>query len=194
MSVYRSVNLKRLALVSLALFLGGCIWLVQRVEVQDLDTRALPTKVESPVKAHLLDGSVVTFPQGVSVSEDALLGAGTHYSLTLEPTPINRVPLDRVAALESYETRVREAESILASALTTPVAVMGGIVLFKALFGSCPTIYAPGDQGAMLEAEAFSHSIAPLFEVPTSIRFVRRPTPQAFWSWKCAMRRLRRIT
>src|SRR4029078_7868450 len=38
------------------------------------------------------------------------------------------------------------------------------IVLLKAIFGSCPTVYADTGTGAELQAEGFSYAIAPLLE------------------------------
>jgi len=47
------------------------------------------------------------------------------------------------------------------------------VALFKAIFGSCPTVYS--DNGAVDEAELFSNSIAPLFEARDVDRLRAQP-------------------
>jgi hypothetical protein len=69
-----------------------------------------------------------------------------------------------VAFLEYYDRKNRRTISGL-----TTVAAMGGgavgtVLLYKAIFGSCPTVYSLGDDGPQLEAELFSHSISSRYE------------------------------
>jgi hypothetical protein len=58
--------------------------------------------------------------------------------------------------------------TILGAALSAAGAYVGGMALWVAIFGSCPTVYALEPGGPVDEAplvmEAFSYSIAPLFE------------------------------
>lgn len=61
--------------------LGGasaCIWIFNHVQV---DTVARPgpadsVRVTSPVKAHLVDGSTVVYPYGVTIARDTQRRAG----------------------------------------------------------------------------------------------------------------------
>ena len=121
-------------------------------------------KISSPTKAHLKDGGVVLFPNGFEVVGDQLKGFGEQYDLTREHrTLVDQVPLSEVAALEMYE---KELDAVTSTAATTPVvvvSVIGAILLFKAIFGSCPTVYSLEGE-PQLEAELFSHSISRRFE------------------------------
>jgi len=124
--------------------------------------------VSSPVKAHLTDGSTVVFEQGITVANGQVTGDGRKYDLTLDTSvPVSSIALDDVAAMESYQTPVQTGKTVAASAGITVGAtavVIAGVVLYKALFGSCPTIYSVADGAPVLEAESFSYSIAPSFE------------------------------
>jgi hypothetical protein len=133
--------------------------------------------VTSPVKAHLKDGSTVVYPQGVTVSGGMLRGAGFHYDLALKQSAnVDSIPLDSVVGMESFQTRVDGAKTAIMTTLTvvgTAGAVVGVIALFKAIFGSCPTVYS--SDGAVEEAELFSNSIAPLFEARDVDRLQAQP-------------------
>ncbi|MBL8979363.1 MAG: hypothetical protein JNM53_13170 [Gemmatimonadetes bacterium] len=123
------------------------------------------TRVESPVKAHLLDGTTVLYAHGVKVEDQALVGPGTRFGLRLEELgPVERVPLDSLVGMEAFRSGVNGA----ATAGLTLLAVAGtlgiGALLAVAIFGSCPTFYSDSLNTQVLEAEGFSYSIAPLFE------------------------------
>jgi hypothetical protein len=121
--------------------------------------------VSSPVKAHLIDGSTVVFEEGVTVAEGKVRGDGRKYDLTLDTSlRVSSIPLDDVAAMESYQTPVNVGQTAGANVVGVPAAVVGGALLAKALFGSCPTTYSMSVDGPVLEAESFSYSIAPSFE------------------------------
>jgi hypothetical protein len=95
-----------------------------------------------------------------------LLGNGIHYDLTLtELGPVAKVPLDGVLALESFQNTTEKGLTVLASTGTTVLTVAAVVVLVKALFGSCPTVYSESDDHPELESELFSYSIAPMFEM-----------------------------
>lgn len=145
--------------------LAGCIVKVRDVEVQSHALPLAPIELTSPVRAHLLDGSTILYSEGVDVTETTLEGAGSRFSLTLEPRgTVTSVTLDSVAALESVREGTNEAASIAASLLGTAAGVAASAGLAVAIFGSCPTIYADSAGTAVLQAESFSYSIAPLFE------------------------------
>ncbi|HEY2942185.1 MAG TPA: hypothetical protein VGN09_07110 [Vicinamibacteria bacterium] len=152
-------------LLSLAVAVPGCVF--QHVEVQPLPLDE-GTWVRSPVKAHLKDGSTVVFEKGVVIGNGMLGGRGTLHDLTLaQATPVDSIPLDRVAAVESFRTATSAAESaagIVTSLAATAGIALGTAVLLVGIFGSCPTVYSSGGDGPVLEAETFSHSIAALLE------------------------------
>ncbi len=146
------------------LLCSGCIVLVRNVKVQQVDPVA--TTVITPTKAHLRDGSVVLFASGVLIQNDSLMGAGERYDLKLAAVgTVRAIPLDSVLGLETYRRTTDAAASVLASIPATFVGAAATTVLLIALFGSCPTFYTEGPTGRQLEAEGFSYSIAPLFEM-----------------------------
>ena len=134
----------------------------RRVDVEQVGTAA-PVLVKSPVKAHLKDGSTVLYPDGVSVTADALQGTGTRHDIGLQTsTVVHSVPLADVLGMETYRTRVNATETALLSTAGAVGGFFGTVALMVAIFGSCPTVYSA--DGAVEEAELFSNSIAPLFE------------------------------
>ena len=149
-----------LAFILSCAVMASCVF--RRVDVEPVSTRA-PVAVKSAVKAHLRDGFTVVYPEGVTVTGDALQGRGTRYDLNLQNgTPVDRVPLADVIGMETYRTRVKPLETTLLTSATVAGALFGASALAYALFGSCPTVYAAGETVA--QAELFSTSIAPLFE------------------------------
>ncbi len=141
----------RAALLSL-IFLTSCA--IHELEVTPVDTESTdPITVSSPVKAHLTDGSTVVFEEGVTVADGQVTGDGRKYGLTLDTSiRVSSIALEDVAAMESYETPVQTGGTVLASAgmavgVTAAAygAVVGGFILAKALFGSCPTTYSLAD-------------------------------------------------
>ena len=160
---YRPVRLRAAAAAGL-LGLGACV-IFRQVQVKPVE-RAAGT-IQSPVKAHLLDGSTVVYRQGVTLDRDTLHGAGQRFALgdpAAAPAAVRAVPLDSVAAMESFTDRVNVAPTVAVSTLATAGATVATVVLLKAIFGSCPTVYSDSAGTARLEAESFSYSIAPLFE------------------------------
>ena len=59
---------------------------------------------------------------------------------------------------------VNEVGTVLLTAASAAAAVFGTAVLAVAIFGSCPTVYAEVEGQKLIQMEAFSYSIAPLFE------------------------------
>ena len=147
--------------VALAGTVGACVTTVRYESVP----LAVPGLVRSPVKAHLMDGSTIVFSEGVRVGSDRVTGAGARYDIRLNPVaPVTGVALDSVLAMESFRTEVDDTRSAvygLGGTYAYSAAVVAGMV---AIFGSCPTVYSGSDGVELLEAEAFSYSIVPLFE------------------------------
>jgi hypothetical protein len=158
----------------LPLAAAACIHTFSSVEVNRLGAEPDTVTVSSPVKAHLRDGSVVVFRSGVAIRGDTVRGWGERYGLRLEPMgKVDQLTLDQLVGMESYRERTDAGGSMLASTLATiggSVLTVAGLVAIACIadpkcFGSCPTVYTQTPLGYVLEAEAFSYSIAPLLEM-----------------------------
>src|SRR6266550_1834015 len=154
---------RRVAL-PLVLLVSACIHVYQSIRPRPLDLHT-PVTVTTPVKVHLVDGSTVVFLAGVTVDSAVVRGDGNRYSLTLrDSAAVTSIPLDSIVGMEAFEQSVNGASSFVVSVLAT--SGMAGVVavLAVAIFGSCPTVYADSAGTALLQAEGFSYSIAPIFE------------------------------
>jgi hypothetical protein len=151
-------------LLALTLVSASCI--VHRVDVVPVDVSAEdPIEISSPVKAHLIDGSTVVFPEGVEIYGGKVHGSGEKFNVGLENNKfIDEVALDDVAAMESFQTPVNAAATTAASTVGTAGWIALGSLAAFAIFGSCPTVYSVDSGEALLEAELFSYSIAPSFQ------------------------------
>jgi hypothetical protein len=168
----------RLAPLLLLAALTAC--LARRVTVAEVERTADSVQVRAPVKAHLVDGSTVFYPAGVLVARGQLTGAGTRYDLTLEQTAeVTQIPLDSLVGLEAYRTGVDAGATVSLTTLAVAGTIGIGFAIACALdpkcFGSCPTYYSDSAGTAVLEAEGFSYSIAPLFESRDVDRLRARP-------------------
>ena len=156
--------------VPVILVLTGCIhnfWRTVAVKV------ALPESgsvvVKTPLKVHMVDGRTVVFRTGASIDRSAITGSGESYGMLAsisDPRAVSRVTLDSVVGVETFEGRRLAAQTFIVSAAATAVTGAATILLLKALFGSCPTVYADTGVGTepVLQAEGFSYAIAPLLE------------------------------
>ena len=142
----------------LVIFSSGSI---ERSETQELERR----RVESPMKAFFGDGATAVFPDGAEITADSIVGQGRLYSVGLtDTTAVSGVSLESLVGIEAFQGQTNVAASVMASLGLTALGTVGSVALFKAIFGSCPTFYALTDDGPVLQAEAFSYSIAPLLE------------------------------
>ncbi len=189
--VRRLVNCARtfLPLAALVAFaVVGCIRVYHELEVDrvEVDGDAQAWEVEVPVRAYLVDGSVVVLPAGASVRSGRLEGEGERHALTLESAErFTGIPLDSVIAVEAFRDKVVDLPlTILGAAASAAGAYVGSILLLVAIFGSCPTVYALEPGGAADEAplvmEAFSYSIAPLFESRDVAAIPVAPDPDGY--------------
>ncbi len=165
-------NVSRLAL---ALFAGamlagmaGCvhkIWVTEAREVPLLGRDAQHV-ISSPLRAHLADGSTVVYSKGATISGGEIVGIGMGYPLLddVHSTVRDRVPLDSVVGVETFEGKVLMAQSVTLSIAASALTALATVGLLKAVFGSCPTVYSDTGAGAVLQAEGFSYAIAPLLE------------------------------
>ncbi len=148
------------------LFQVSCV--VTRLEIAavEYEETESPITVESPVKAHLADGSTVVFSKGVTIADGIVKGQGFKYDITLDHgEPVTEVDLDDVAAMESFQTPVNTGATVAGSAAVTAGTVVVAAALAAVIFGSCPTIYSLEGVEPLFEAESFSYSVAPGFEV-----------------------------
>lgn len=153
----------------------GALVLTSCFIVRGTDTSAVSTTkgtsyaVLTRVKAHLVDGSTVLYANGLTVRSDTVHGHGTRFNLALvESGTVQVLPLDSIVAMESFHESVRPGQTFLISTVAT-VGAFGLVIAIACAadpkcFGSCPTIYSDSAGTAVLEAEGFSYSIAPLFE------------------------------
>lgn len=160
---------------------------VHYVGIEQVPRSADSVTVATPVKAHLVDGQTVVFPDGITLSHGTVRGLGTRYDLRLQPAgPAATLPLDSVLGLEAYRTRVDALPTALLTTLAfagTAVLTAGVIVAIECAndpkcFGSCPTFYSDSAGTQVLEAEGFSYSIAPLFEARDVDRLRTQPDTQ----------------
>ncbi len=154
---------RRVAL-PLVLLASACIHVYQSIQPRPLDPHT-PVTVTTPVKAHLVDGSTVVFLSGVTVDSTQVRGDGNRYSLTLrDSAAVTSIPLDSIVGMEAFEQSVNGVSSFAVSVLATGGLTLAVAGLAVAIFGSCPTVYADSGGTALLQAEGFSYSIAPIFE------------------------------
>lgn len=158
-------------LLAFALAVGTASCIISRgVQVSSLTVaRGDSAVVRSPVKAHLIDGTIAVFPSGVVVAHDQAVGRGWRYTPSLrESTEVRSVALDSVVGMEAFRTQYDPGRSIVYSAALTGGVLLGAVAVICAsdpkCFGSCPTFYSDSAGTLVLEAEGFSYSISPLLE------------------------------
>jgi hypothetical protein len=176
---------RRLTAVLAGLAIIGC-FVVRTVRVESVPVGTSDsTTVRSPVKAHLVDGSIVVFPKGVTVVRNTVQGSGRRYDLAAaESTSVLEIRLDSIIAMESFRTEIDGARTFMYSTLAVIATIGGGIALAciadPKCFGSCPTIYADSAGTPVLEAEGFSGSISPLLEARDVDRLRTRADANGF--------------
>jgi hypothetical protein len=145
---------------------GGCVNVFWKTEVRPLPVATTQQHhVQSPLKVHMHDGSTVVFRRGAVVRSDSILGAGEHFALLADTgIVVAGVRSDSVAAVEVFEGKVLSTPTALTTVAATVVGGVATVALLKAIFGSCPTVYADSAGVPTLQAEGFSYAIAPMFE------------------------------
>src|SRR5207245_6090920 len=125
---------------------GGCLWGLRSERVDPIGSSADSLAIQTPVKAHLRDGSTVLYRAGVLLARDTLRGRGVRYGLTLrDSTALSVVPLDSVVAIESFRRATNGAPTAIVSTLATGAALLGAAVAAFVIvcsssdcFGNCP--------------------------------------------------------
>lgn len=149
----------------LLLALAACSVGTVRVRQLESPTADRTTTVTTPVRAHLIDGTTVHYPGGVTLANGVVTGNGRRVGLRLELLNlVTSVPLDSVAGMESYERQNDPGASFALSILGFGAAALATSAAAVAIFGSCPTFYSDSAGTFVLEAEGFSYSIAALYE------------------------------
>jgi hypothetical protein len=163
--VSRFLRTKRLLIVAVCtLFVAACV-------VVSTNTRSrmvgagdvVGTRVSSPMKAHLLDGSVAVFERGATIFSTRVTGDGRVFNVSRSASePTNGVPLDSVIGFEVYERRVNPLRTLVYGSATLAASVVATVGIGILLFGSCPTVYADSAGVQTLQAESVSYSLAPM--------------------------------
>ena len=158
----------RCAFAAAAALLSVCSCAFVTVASREVPVPGQPVVVRAPAKAHLLDGSVVVFNQGFESRADTIYGRGVRYDLLRrDATEVEAVPIESIGAIERYDERGNAGVllglgGIPASAALSLVFTGSLTPFFKALFGSCPTVYTWDGNAYALEAEAFSFNVTRL--------------------------------
>jgi hypothetical protein len=160
------------------ILLTGC-FVIRRVRVDEVRAPVRDSvEVSTPVKAHLMDGTTVLYDNGVLVRNNRLVGPGQRYGLRLQFVEVvQSVPVDSVVGMETYRSRTDPIATVGLSFVATTVSAAAITATAAAIFGSCPTFYSDSSGTALLEAEGFSYSIAPLFEARDVDRLRATPAP-----------------
>ncbi|NNK90739.1 MAG: hypothetical protein HKO89_09045 [Saprospiraceae bacterium] len=134
-----------------------------------IDNSKLLYETGLPVHAHLDDGSVVIFENGfylVETTDSTFMNSNfrgaIRYSLDRQQKDtIFTLDYSKVAYVDVVEKRLDG----LAFLLSLPGALITSAITAVAIFGSCPTVYSMDGNIEHLEAECFSYSINPRFEM-----------------------------
>src|SRR5216117_94057 len=180
----RSRVLRVFLSAALGLVAGACIWVFHSVRVEAIGSNADSLAIQTPVKAHLRDGSTVLYRAGVLLARDTLRGPGVRYGLTLrDSTAVSVVALDSVVAMESFRRATNGTTTAIVSTLATSAALLAaGAVAFviacsseNGICSNCPTVYADSAGTWALQAEGFSYTLGATFEVRDVDRLGIRP-------------------
>jgi len=160
---------------------AACIGLlacvIQSPAIRPVNLQKPPAVVQSPVKAHLTDGSTVVYPNGVTLYGNFLNGSGLRYPLgSATGAQATSIPLDSVVGMEAYDRRVNVVGSVAATTAAGALTALGTVGALVAIFGSCPTFYADSAGVELLQGEGFSYSVAPLLEQRDVDRLRLTPT------------------
>jgi hypothetical protein len=148
------------------LVVASCVWIVETGSVDEVETdNPLPQAITAPMKVFLQNGDMVLYTEGAQVWQDRIRGRGARYTLDRRRSAmVEDLPLDSIIGIEAFRSDVNDLASAALTIGATAVTAVGGVAIFKALFGSCPTFYASSENGGALQAEGFSYSIAPQAE------------------------------
>ena len=145
---------------------GGQIQTVRRTTVPPSDTRSVPR--DAFLKTHMKDGTVyVLSPWKILDGDSGIEGVGQHLDVNRANIASGnfRVPRDSIILVETNV--LRRSPAMTAYTVLMVATVATAIVCIthpKTCFGSCPTFYLEDDPSGIVQAEAFSASVAPFLE------------------------------
>lgn len=123
------------------------------------------------LKAHLKNGDVCILMDSwqVDTVSNLLTGNGTKYNFNRAKVFEGAISIliDSVAIFETnrYIKKAERGRIIALSIITGINLTIGSIILFKAIFGSCPTFYLDANTNThYADAEGFSNAISPSME------------------------------
>ena len=178
----------------MALLAAGCTLKTLEKRLVGPDQAATLDRRSPFLKAHLRSGHVYVLSNwSWSDSTGHVVGDAILYDAARARVDSGhyQLPRDSVALFETNVAKPsRAARALTVMAGVTAVIAAACATNPKACFGSCPTFYATDSSGhAVLQAEAFSASIAPALEAtdldalyraaPTDRRFTLRVTNEA---------------
>ena len=98
---------RSVAAASVVLLMGAGVscMSVTALRHEALELGDAPRVIRSSVKAHLADGSTVLFPDGITIEDARVAGAGERYDIRLSPVgSVSGVARDSVIAMERFRT------------------------------------------------------------------------------------------
>jgi hypothetical protein len=169
-----------IALLGTAAVACGRVTTLERRLVDPAATSSIDRRTPF-LKAHLRDGHVVLLSRwSVDTTGRAVVGEGERLDVNRQSvgSGAQTIPLDSVALFETNVARTHA--SVGALGLITGASI--GLTLYcatnpKACFGSCPTFYVSDGHDDVLQAEAFSASVAPALEA-TDVDALYRARPR----------------
>jgi hypothetical protein len=158
---------KRILVMVVLAATAGCAKRIERKVGPTLHTVDMDAAY---LKAHMKDGSLYVLGSWrIDEGQAAVSGVGDWFGPD-RVAPRRGAYTVKLADVALYETNtILTSPGVAAMALVTGLSVaatVGCAVNPKACFGSCPTFYAPNDDGgrATLQAEGFSDAISPALE------------------------------
>lgn len=164
-----------LILICLVCIIPGCSYNNLQPSVFDMDKAGSNFEITSAAKCHLIDGSVLIFQNGFSVSNNTVRGVGERFYFSEKDKLsfynkfiVDSFPLDSIVAITTYDDYT-SARQIANGSLYFMGAIVSGVTIYciscpKCCFGSCPTVYTYSGGVASLETELFSSAIARMLE------------------------------
>ena len=89
--------------------------------------------IKKPTKAHLIDGSLIVFEKGLTISNNILKGQGIRYDLSRQNQyPFSEVTMDSVVCLKYY----KKGFQVYPSVMSNPILVfILGSIIFQSIGG-----------------------------------------------------------
>lgn len=93
-----------------------------------------PLEIRSNAKAHLLDGSTIVYPDGVTIENGQVAGPGIRYDIGVNLVgTVSGIALDSIGAMESFGTSLDVGRTVVLNTLP-PVFLAALILVLDAIF------------------------------------------------------------